>query len=91
MKSKGIIMNYKEKLFKTLYEQQIPFYFPMGSEVSLAKKINIKYLKTVKEVISKFKLPIRIRYRGSSTTNYRRNPSYMHMDYASSFTLYNKY
>ena len=84
-------MNYKEKLFKTLYEQQIPFYFPMGSEVSLAKKINIKYLKTVKEVISKFKLPIRIRYRGSSTTNYRRNPSYMHMDYASSFTLYNKY
>ena len=84
-------MNYKEKLFKTLYEQQIPFYFPMGGEVSLAKKINIKYLKTVKEVISKFKLPIRIRYRGSSTTNYRRNPSYMHMDYASSFTLYNKY
>ena len=84
-------MNYKEKLFKTLYEQQIPFYFPMGSEVNLAKKIDIKYLKNVKEIISKFKLPIRIRYRGSSTTNYRRNPSYMHMDYASSFTLYNKY
>ena len=84
-------MNYKERLFKTLYEQQIPFYFPMGSEVNLAKKIDIKYLKNVKEIISKFKLPIRIRYRGPSTSNYRRNPSYMHMDYASSFTLYNKY
>ena len=84
-------MNYKTKLFETLYEQQIPFYFPMGSEVNLAKKIDIKYLKNVKEIISKFKLPIRIRYRGPSTTNYRRNPSYMHMDYASSFTLYNKY
>ena len=84
-------MNYKERLFKTLYEQQIPFYFPMGSEVSLAKKIDIKYLKNVKEIISKFKLPIRIRYRGSSTSDYRRNPSYMHMDYASNFSLYNKY
>ena len=84
-------MNYKERLFKTLYEQQIPFYFPMGSEVNLAKKIDIKYLKNVKEIISKFKLPIRIRYRGPSTSDYRRNPSYMHMDYASSFTLYNKY
>ena len=84
-------MNYKTKLFETLYEQQIPFYFPMGSEVNLAKKIDIKYLKNVKEIISKFKLPIRIRYRGPSTSDYRRNPSYMHMDYASSFTLYNKY
>ena len=61
-------MNYKTKLFETLYEQQIPFYFPMGSEVSLAKKIDIKYLKTVKELIS-----------------------YMHMNYASNFSLYNKY
>ena len=84
-------MNYKEKLFKTLYEQQIPFYFPKDSEVSLAKKIDIKYLKIVKEVISKFKLPIRIRYRGASTSNYRRDPSYMHMNYASNFSLYNKY
>ncbi len=84
-------MNYKTKLFETLYEQQIPFYFPMGSEVSLAKKIDIKYLKTVKELISKFKLPIRIRYRGASTSNYRRDPSYMHMNYASNFSLYNNY
>ena len=83
-------MNYKTKLFETLYEQQIPFYFPMGSEVSLAKKIDIKYLKTVKELISKFKLPIRIRYRGASTSNYRRDPSYIHMNNASTFAIYGR-
>ena len=54
------------------------------------KKIDIKHLQFVKNLIKKYKLKLRIRYRGPSTDTYKRNPSFMHMNNATSFAVYER-
>tara|TARA_E500000318_G_scaffold111220_2_gene128971 strand:+ start:139 stop:384 length:246 start_codon:yes stop_codon:yes gene_type:complete len=80
----------KKMLYDFMFDNQIPFTYPPYSEMSLMKKIDIKYLKFVKEFIKKNKLQLRVRYRGSSTDNYRRNPSYVLMNNAQTFALYER-
>ena len=62
----------------------------MYSEVSLMKKIDIKHLDVIKNLIKKSKLQYRIRYRGQSTDTYKRNPSYVLMNNATSFAIYER-
>lgn len=80
----------KKMLYDFMFDNQIPFTFPMYGEMSLMKKIDIKYLKFVKEFIRKNRLQLRVRYRGSSTDTYRRNPSYVLMNEAQTFALYER-
>ena len=54
------------------------------------KKIDIKHLDVIKKLIKKFKLQYRIRYRGPSTDTYTRNPSYVLMNNATSFAIYER-
>ena len=75
-------------LLKSLFDNQIAFTYPMFNEVAIAKKIDIKHLSFIKNIIKQNRLQLRIRYRGPSTSNYTRNPSYMHMNYATNFALY---
>ena len=75
-------------LLKSLFDNQIAFTYPMFNEVALAKKIDIKHLSFIKNIIKQNRLQLRIRYRGPSTSSYTRNPSYMHMNYATNFALY---
>ena len=75
-------------LLKSLFDNQISFYYAKYNEVALAKKIDIKHLSFIKNIIKENKLKIRIRYRGPSTSSYTRDPSYMHMNYATNFALY---
>lgn len=77
-------------LYENMFDNQIAFYYPKGHETSLMKRIDIKHLKFVKEIIKKYKLKLRIRYRGSSTDTYKRNPSFMHMNNATSFAVYER-
>ena len=78
------------KLYNFMFDNQIAFYYPMAWEVSLMKKIDIKHLDVIKNLIKKFKLKLRIRYRGPSTDTYKRNPSFMHMNNATSFAVYER-
>ena len=73
-----------------MFDNQIAFYYPMAWEVSLMKKIDIKHLDVIKNLIKKFKLKLRIRYRGPSTDTYKRNPSYVLMNNATSFAIYER-
>ena len=75
-------------LYENMFDNQIAFYYPKGHETSLMKRIDIKHLKFVKDTIKKYKLKLRIRYRGLSTDTYKRDPSYIHMNNADRFTLY---
>ena len=75
-------------LLKSLFDNQIAFTYPMFNEVALAKKIDIKHLSFIKNIIKQNRLQLRIRYRGPSTSSYTRDPSYMHMNYATNFALY---
>ena len=77
-------------LYDFMFDNQIAFHYPMYSEVSLMKKIDIKHLDVIKKLIKKFKLQYRIRYRGPSTDTYRRNPSYVLMNNATSFAIYER-
>ena len=77
-------------LLKSLFDNQISFTYPMFNEVAIAKKIDIKHLSFIKNIIKQNRLQLRIRYRGPSTSSYTRDPSYMHMNYATNFALYLK-
>ena len=77
-------------LYDFMFNNQIPFHYPMYSEVSLMKKIDIKHLDVIKNLIKKSKLQYRIRYRGPSTDTYTRNPSYVLMNNATSFAIYER-
>ena len=77
-------------LYDAMFDNQIAFTYPMYSETSLMKKIDIKHLDFIKNLIKKNKLQYRIRYRGQSTDTYKRNPSYALMSNASNFAIYNK-
>ena len=76
------------KVAEFMFKNQIAFYYPQNNEVSLMKKIDIKHLDFIKNIIKQNKLKLRIRYRGPSTSSYTRDPSYMHMNYATNFALY---
>ena len=77
-------------LYNFMFDNQIAFYYPMYSEVSLMKKIDIKHLDVIKKLIKQNKLQYRIRYRGQSTDAYKRNPSYVLMNNATSFAIYER-
>ena len=78
------------KLYDFMFDNQIAFYYARPEEVSLMKKIDIKHLDVIKNLIKKFKLKLRIRYRGPSTDTYKRNPSYVLMNNATSFAIYER-
>tara|TARA_B110000459_G_scaffold195898_1_gene237143 strand:+ start:670 stop:930 length:261 start_codon:yes stop_codon:yes gene_type:complete len=77
-------------LYDAMFDNQIAFTYPMYSETSLMKKIDIKHLDFIKNLIKKNKLQYRIRYRGQSTDTYKRNPSYALMNNATSFAIYER-
>ena len=77
-------------LYDFMFNNQIPFHYPMYSEVSLMKKIDIKHLDVIKNLIKKFKLKLRIRYRGKSHPFQKRNQSFCHMNIATSFAIYER-
>ena len=77
-------------LYENMFDKQIAFYYPKGDETNLMKRIDIKHLQFVKNLIKKYKLKLRIRYRGPSTDTYKRNPSFMHMNNATSFAVYER-
>ena len=85
-------MNRRKKVFNRVVNPLLLKYLtdPNIEEHSIAKNIPMKYLKYFKEIIKKYKLKLRIRYRGSSTDTYKRNPSFMHMDNATSFAVYER-
>ena len=76
-----------------LYENMLDkhcFLLSKDNEVAIMKKIDIKHLQFVKNLIKKYKLKLRIRYRGQSTDTYKRNPSYVLMNNATSFAIYER-
>ena len=77
-------------LYENMFDKKIAFYYTKDNEAAIMKKIDIKHLQFVKNLIKKFKLKLRIRYRGPSTDTYKRNPSFMHMDNATSFAVYER-
>ena len=77
-------------LYENMFDKQIAFYYTKDNEVAIMKKIDIKHLQFVKNLIKKFKLKLRIRYRGQSTDTYKRNPSYVLMNNATSFAIYER-
>ena len=86
-------MNRRKKIFEKIVNPLIQKYLtnPWSKEVSIAKGIPIKYLKYFKEVSNnKNAMNIRYRYRGSSKPGYRRDPSYVLVDWADTFTIYRR-
>ena len=77
-------------LLKSLFDNQISFTYSRSNEVALAKKIDIKHLDFIKNIIKQNKLKIRIRYRGKSHPFQDRLQSFCHMNIATSFALYLK-
>ena len=75
-------------LLKSLFDNQISFTYARSNEVALAKKIDIKHLDFIKNIIKQNKLKIRIRYRGKSHPFQDRLQSFCHMNIATSFALY---
>ena len=75
-------------LLKSLFDNQISFTYSRSNEVALAKKIDIKHLDFIKNIIKQNKLKIRIRYRGKSHPFQDRLQSFCHMNIATSFALY---
>jgi hypothetical protein len=92
MKTKGYIMrNRRRKIFDRIVNPLLLKYLAPTNESALAKNIPIKYLKYFKEISNhKNAMNIRYRYRGPSSFNYRRDPSYMHMNYATTFAIYER-
>ena len=84
-------MNRRKKVFNKVVNPLLLKYLAPTSESALAKNIPIKYLNYFKEITGSGNgMKIRYRYRGSSTSNYRRDPSYMHMNYATTFAIYER-
>ncbi len=86
-------MNRRKKVFNRVVNPLLHKYFtnPNIEEHSIAKNIPIKYLKYFKEVTGSGNgMKVRYRYRGPSTSNYRRDPSYIHMNNASTFAIYGR-
>ena len=75
-------------LLKSLFDNKISFYYARPNEVALAKKIDIKHLDFIKNIIKENKLKIRIRYRGPSHPFQKRLQSFCHMNIATNFALY---
>lgn len=92
--NKMIQKNRRRKVFERVVNPIISKYMidPFKSnEVAIAKNIPMKYLSYFKEVTNhKNAMNVRYRYRGPSTSNYRRNPSFIHMNHATSFALYTR-
>ena len=62
-----------------------------SNEVAIAKNIPMKYLPYFKEVTKhKNAMNVRYRYRGPSTSDYKRDQSYIHMNHATSSALYTR-
>ena len=62
-----------------------------GSEVSIAKKIPMKYLKYFKEVTGSGNgMKVRYRFRGNSKSWYGRPQSFCHMHGADTFAVYGR-
>jgi hypothetical protein len=80
----------KPILHEYMFNNKIAFYYARPDEVAIMKKIDIKHLDTIKDIIKQNKLKYRIRYRGPSTSTYKRNPSYALMSNATNFAIYNK-
>jgi len=80
----------KPILHEYMFNNKIAFYYARPDEVAIMKKIDIKHLDSIKSVIKQNKLQYRIRYRGPSTDTYKRNPSFMHMNNATSFAVYER-
>ena len=80
----------KPILHEYMFNNKIAFYYARPDEVAIMKKIDIKHLQFVKNLIKKFKLKLRIRYRGPSTDTYKRNPSYVLMNNATNFAIYER-
>jgi len=80
----------KPILHEYMFNNKIAFYYARPDEVAIMKKIDIKHLDSIKNIIKQNKLQYRIRYRGPSTSTYRRNPSYMLMNNATSFAIYER-
>ena len=78
------------KVAESMFKNQIAFTYPKDNEVSLMKKIDIKHLDFIKNIIKENKLKLRIRYRGPSHPFQARPQSFCHMNIATSFALYNK-
>ena len=84
-------MNRRKKVFNRIVNPLMLKYLAPTSESALAKNIPIKYLNYFKEITGHgngFK--VRYRYRGSSTSDYRRDPSYIHMNNADRFAIYER-
>ena len=75
-------------LFKSMFDNKIAFYYARPDEVAIMKKIDIKHLDFIKNIIKQNKLKIRIRYRGKSHPFQDRLQSFCHMNIATSFALY---
>ena len=75
-------------LLKSLFDNQISFTYSRPNEVALAKKIDIKYLSFIKNIIKDNKLKIRIRFRGPSHPFQKRLQSFCHMNIATNLALY---
>ena len=83
--------NRRKKIFDRIVNPLLLKYLAPTNESALAKNIPIKYLKYFKEISNhKNAMNIRYRYRGPSTFNYRRDPSYMHMNCATTFAIYER-
>ena len=88
-------MKYADKIMNTDYYKKLKRtanqiakkYKGRPSERGIAKGIPMKYLPLFKEFSKKVK-PLRFRYRGNSKPGYRRDPSYVLLNYADSFAIY---
>jgi len=78
------------KVAESMFKNQIAFTYPKDNEVSLMKKIDIKHLNSIKNIIKQNKLKLRIRYRGPSHPFQKRLQSFCHMNIATNFTIYNR-
>jgi|TARA_B110001454_G_scaffold71689_1_gene69645 hypothetical protein len=65
-------------------------YKSSDNEVSVVKGIPISLLSKFKTYMKVMNKKVRFRYRGPSTEMYRRNPSFIHMNAATSFAIYKK-
>ena len=84
-------MNRRRKVFEKIVNVLLVKHLAPTSESAIAKNIPIKYLKYFKEVTSSGNgMKIRYRYRGPSTSDYRRDPSYIHMNNANRFAIYER-
>ena len=84
-------MNRRKKVFNRIVNPLLVKHLtdPHGPESSIAKNIPMKYLPYFKEITGSGNgMKVRYRYRGPSTSTYKRDPSYMHMNHADRFAIY---